>query len=1754
MALDITGIDNSTEFYSGHYLSAVLEGDLKGLFASWKEAEERGEGPAPFKRFAPVVKAWEAARQRAAGEPDDGERFRAARASHVALLEALGYPYAPDATLLDDGKTQVPLVAAIERAGTPYLWIVDAPFPLDADAVDALDTPPLIDQYPGAARTDAEHLLPPSEARSNVPATWRELLDTTLFQLEHPPRWILFLAGDSVTLAERHKWGAGRFLRFDLAELLTRRDPKALKAATALLHRDALAPGDGGCLHDTLEEKSHRHAFSVSGDLKHGVRRAVELLGNEAVRYRREVQKRGVFDDPDLAEKLKDDCLTYMYRLLFLLFVEARGAELGVVPMGSDAYRTGYSLESLRDLELVPLTTERARSGFFLHDSLQRLFTIVNSGFPVGEVPEDLFSATAEEAMALDALRAPLFDDGRLRVLRGVRFRNVVLQEVIRLLSLSRRGARGGRGRISYAQLGISQLGSVYESLLSYTGFFADEEDGLYEVASKKDAKALSEANKAGGAKEGASREDVEVHHVPASEADRYGDDEFVRDAAGRRVRHARGTFIYALAGRSRESSASYYTPEVLTECVVKYALKELLEDEDGAPKRSADEILQLSVCEPAMGSGAFLIEAIDQLADAYLARRQEELDQTLPSDRYLAEKRRVKARLATNNCYGVDLNPVAVELAQVSLWLGSMAEGTKCPWFGLRLASGNSLVGARREVFQVTDLTRKGGKATPNWLGMVPERVPLRPEGGPSPLDPTWRVAKRPAGTVYHFLAPAMGMAAFDKDKVVKQLAPEGAKHIAAWRKEFTKPFSAADAKRLERLSDAVDRLWSEVVRERALAAAETTDRVPVWGEGDGELAGGAGGPEVGVDVDELGRALSPRLADGHIEVRDQEVVAQALEDESSAYRRLSLVMDAWCALWFWPIEQAALLPSRQEWLAALELALVGEAFVPEHRTQGLLFAGVNAEEMLPFESAAALEDLGSLRFADSTASAVAERVETVSRPASAERVARLKALSETFADRRRASAEECGISRVDEVVAATPWLKVAEQVKARQRFHHWELRFAEVYGERGGFDLILGNPPWIKLQWNEAGILSEFEPRLALDGKSAAAIARRRGEVLGDSAERRSEYLGELGAMQGARAFLNAEALYPLLKGQQTNLYKCFLSLLEITASPQGLLSIVHQKGLYDDPKGGRLRRWLSPRLASVLHFSNKKLLFDSITDQKHFEVTSVRSAVSPEPAFRLVANLFHPSTLDKSMVHDGFGSVPGLKDADGEFDLRGHRNRIIDVDEESLALFASLYDEPGTHPHEARLPVVHSTEIVDVLRRFAAQPRKLGDLRDEYFATVMIDEDKGKKDGTIAWENRQPRDATEWILQGPHFYVGTPFNKTPNQPCKHNQDYTSIDLTSIPPDFLPRTNYVPACDPTEYARRTPKWKGRPVTEFFRHVHRRMVSPTGERTLVAAIAPPGLGHGNSVLSVAADRRDLVLLLAASTFSLPVDFLLKVSGKGDVYGSTLIRIPLVRDEGVLHELRPRVLELVCLTEHYAPLWVEGSRTPLACSDERLPRHVGPVGAWKPGDGARVDLLRRQLLVEIDVLVALSLGMSVDELETIYRVQFPVLQQYERENRYDQHGRLVPTSGTASGRDAVSLMKLAALLEKEAGFDIARPYEPGAPETEALLSHEVKLSPRDAAVLGVPPRCPLTALFTETEVTYHDHTPGAPAPPPTTKTLLALRYTDPGLYPEKERTYPTPWTTHNRESDYRTAWKALEARLGREGLGPTTTP
>ena len=1416
---------------------------------------------------------------------------------------------------------------------------------------------------------------------------------------------------------------------------------------------------------------------------------------------------------------------------------------------------------------------------------MQTLFGLIRDGFDGtqrGGAPDLLAAAPGarlHHGFRIRALDSALFRAGSTPLLDRVKLRNRVLQQVVRLMSLTRpaKGRRGRRGRISYAQLGINQLGAVYEALLSYRGFFAEED--------------LHEVKKAGEPDDPLKS----AWFVPARDLDDYTDDERVydRDDEGRRKLrvHPRGRFIYRLAGRDRQKTASYYTPESLTRCVVKYALRELVPGD-----MPADRILDLTVCEPAMGSAAFLNEAVNQLAEKYLERKQRELDERIPHAEYAGELQRVKLYIADRNVYGVDLNPVARELAEVSLWLNCIHEGGHVPWFGYQLVCGNSLVGARRQVFPTAMLGTENKKSA-LWFNHVPERVTPPPTSAQGPAassgmdKPAEHAARssadapgeqavrsgagavgertsgtgaaddaapilpvqRPPGTVYHFLLPDPGMAAY-ADKAAKELEPECFARIADWRKRFFQPFSDGQIAELEALSTRVDALWALHAEQLAGDRAATEDALPVWGRRDAD-----------------DRRTANAWKD---DIRNQGVFSH---DTRSAgpYRRLKLAMDYWCALWFWPIRDADKLPDRDEFLSEISLVLTGSVYEP----------GVG-----PHQTA----DLFGAEYA------------------------------EHAADIARRITDEIGMLDLGKLFEQFPRLRFVNDLAQRHRFHHWELGFADVfYGEqadgsvRGGFDLVLGNPPWIKVVWEEGGVLGDYNPQVVLQRQSATEITALRREMFergrdADAAEsssttrkalatapqardatgpralaasRRTDsvsdgsanaasvmgrdaplalaattatpaagphlrgvWLAELEQAEATQSFLSARQNYPLLV-EHPNLYKCFLPQAWMIANAHGAAGFLHPEGVYDAPKGGAFRAALYARLRAHFQFRNEKRLFAEVHHETLFSV-NIHSRPLSVPRFEHIANLFAPATVDACFDHDGRGAVPGIKDADADWNTTGHADRVVTVDQGALRSFATLYDEPGTPPERARLPALHAQTLLAVLEKLASHPRRLGDLGETFRVTRHWHETDSKRDGTIRRETRFPARA-DLVLSGPHFFAGNPLSKTPRATCTQNSHYDVLDLTALPDNYSPRTNYVPACEPEAYGLRTPRvpWREpgettpRRVTAYYRVLNREMVGPASERTLVTALIPTEVAHINTAL--ASVFRDVATCLdfAALSMSLVLDFFVKSTGTGHVQPAWLRRLPLLTADchpGLHAALWLRALRLNCLTTHYADLWSElcavdllnagdadgdagghrragatGRAGPALRSidafridawtrpDPRLPDDWDELPAtWSRDVALRTDFARRQALVEVDVLAALALGLTLDELLTIYRVQFPVMRQYEADTWYDANGRIVFT--VSKGLPGVGLPRKA--VKGDTAWTLRRPD--GVTRSDAALGWEDIRGLRDAVI---------TRRVTD------DTLPGGPV--------------------ERAIEYHAPFDPCDREQDYRAAWEAFAHRM-----------
>ena len=1121
-----SGIANENEFYGHHYLAEVFQGDIKALIEQWNAAEEAAATPegksaarAPHRRLGGLGGKWFSGVSAFAKLKDPAERLRAHAALHQPLLEALGYRIQPRQLELQAGQP-VPVWSVLGKDGDPpRLLVVPAYDPESEEEADVLEHRLRRLHYDGLD-------VPPALAKS----TWSDILSDSLFGADHPPRTILLIGLTEWLLLDRYKWPNNRLLRFDWTEILDRKENHTLQATAALLHRDSLAPETGESLLESLDSNAHKHAFGVSEDLKYALRSAIELLGNEAVsqlRKKAQESKQGFYSGKDAVDPgdLSLECLRLVYRLMFLFYIEAR-PELGYVPIQkSDIYAKGYSLESLRDLEMVPLQTTEARDGRYFDATLRQLFRLVREGCGAS-LERALIAGSEKEVFSLAPLDSRLFEEDATPLLNQVTFPNHIWQQVIKGMSLSR-GRR--KGRVSYQLLSINQLGAVYEALLSYRGFFAQED--LYEVKPepKKKAKAASEDDSdeedpsdESDTSDQSSSGDITLGgddldsawFVPASRIKDYKTTEIVHDLddQGRRAmrKYPRDTFIYRLAGRDREKSASYYTPQVLTRCLVKYALKELIGERPGDPNwRSADEILRLTICEPAMGSMAFGNEAVNQLAEAYLERKQAELKTRIPHDQYATELQKVRMFIADRNLFGVDLNPIATELAEVSIWLnaiygepsedGQPPKPARVPWFGYQLFTGNSLVGARREVYPADRLKKQAKDSL--WFNLAPKRL--------DPQNPA-----RGENEIYHFLLPDPGMADYSTGAKAPaaQLYKQDFERLKAWRKDFTAPLEPHEIQRLLQLSAAIDALWAEHAKLMAEDRQKTEDPLSLW-------------PHTATVETRLSRAEKEEIRTKHLLNRD--------DDLATPYRRLKLVMDYWCALWFWPITQSADLPSREQWW--MEIGAILEGNIVDVTVQ---------HELLLTGSAGTAGEKNQPHLLDAPGS----------QPMLLDAPSQQPRLHDKY-----------GQLRISRLRQHFPRIATVEAASLRLRFFHWELAFADIFASRGGFDLVLGNPPWLRVEWNEAGILGEVNPLFAIRKLNATEISKLRADAFTRFPGLQEAWTAELEESEATQNFLNSIQNYPLLKGMKANLYKCFLPLGWKLNGERGVAGYLHPEGPY-------------------------------------------------------------------------------------------------------------------------------------------------------------------------------------------------------------------------------------------------------------------------------------------------------------------------------------------------------------------------------------------------------------------------------------------------------------------------------------------------------------------------------------------------------------------------------------------------------------
>ena len=1374
-------------------------------------------------------------------------------------------------------------------------------------------------------------------------------LVTHIFSLpeqEHP-RYILMSSGNMVFFMDADKWERGAYLRFDIERLLVETTQSAMRNYFALFYllvsREALAAIGDTPLMQQLEEESYKNAYAVTQDLKRGVVAAVEALANEAIWYIKHTPDNKFHDqdetDDNFETMMRDDCLVFIYRLLFIFYAESR-PDLDILPINDQTYLRGYSLEMLRDLEQVNLITAEELNGYFFDHSIKRLFALILRGYNEDRV--DASSMTA--SFRVRHIDSPLFSDTKLKVLVGVKFRNVVWQSIVCQLSLSQKQKGKPRGRISYATLGINQLGSVYENLLAYRGFYAEED--YIEVHPKGDL--------------------VETYLQPRSRRDVFEEDEILKDEEGHDIIHPRGKFIYRLNGRDRKKSASFYTPEVLTKSTVKYTLKPIVEKLERGEIKASD-LLQMKILEPAMGAAAFQNEVINQLAVLYLQFRKQEVGETIAPLQYPNELQKVKAFIATSNVYGVDLNATAIELGKLSLWLNVMHKDMEVPFFSNRLAEGNAVIGAWLKVYKKSDVVRTivGQRAyDKKWWEAPTHRIHF----SDSRLE-------RHYTEVYHFLLPVQDMLGilnaklptFSKEE--EQKLKEKKKVMANIRKSWLKGITGEEYKQLERISRKIDVLLKKYVEFQMGVAEYANNGYAVWKY--------------------AGKRTLPFETNAQREEFDDQRYRK-----NSPYMKLKAVMDYWCALFFWEYKDLADLPTRQDYWDDIERVLdvdMKEAS-PKVRFSN---AGKTGEEEL------FLPKQGRIDF---------DAEEEIS-------AAKVQSLEYYIAEMGNKQTNKLPLKGV----YSERRFDIVKELAKRYHFFHPMLEFLEVFWLRDGFDVICGNPPWIKLEFNEANIVSEKYPEVVIRKVSAPVVRQMIKQFMNDQMMEKL-YKGEMAEQVCSTAFLNAYCNYPLLIGQQTNLYKCVLeNTMDLVSPTNGYIGLLTPESIYDDPNGQPLRRELYKRLRYHFQYQNELRLFAEVHHHTVYGDQLLGPRRSSSPRFASLSNLFHPSTVDGCFTHDGHGMCGGIKDENGNWNTKPHRDRIVTFTDKELQVLSDTFED-GTTGDCAKLVSIHSKEIIGVLKKISDFPKHLDDVKN--ITSMCFDETNAPKAGLIKRHTCVPElSKYEMIYSGPHFYVANPIYKTPRETCILNSDYDNVELGKIPDNYIQRTNYIPNIPLPEYNQQVRGFISNKVQgevsydnyfDYYKLGIRAMISQAGERSLICAVLPRRTAHINGIISISFLNRYDAVDMAALCASIVIDFYIKTIAAQNLRYSRLATFPIGVPVKYKSALYSRTLLLNCLTNNYSEFWSscwndEYNYEHWSINDIRLKPFGDLTQAWSWNTPLRNHFERRQALVEIDVLAAMALGLSLKDLELIYTIQFPVLQQNENDTWYDQKGNIVFT-------------------------------------------------------------------------------------------------------------------------------------------------
>jgi hypothetical protein len=533
-----------------------------------------------------------------------------ATATFVAelLRDALAYPAVGASTGISVGDRHYPVTHIASNGLGAQLPIVIAPHTQGLDEADARF---------GVRHTDGQAIGGHSGTRKKSPFQ----LAQELLNASPDHQWAIVTNGKTIRLLrDAATLTRPSYLDIDMADLLSGQRYAEFAYAWRLLHasRAGLQASSDHTVKQPVVWEAWREAGQEEGTrvrngLRLGVTQALLTFGNGFLQHPANDALRMALQNGELKkEDYFAQLLRLIYRLIFVFSIEERGLLKDANGQTNAAYTQGYALARLRDMAL----RRRARNRF---DDLWLSMRIVFKGLNQGE-----------PRLGLPALGG-LFNISQCPALDGAELSNAHLLATMQSMRWAAQ-AGGSLAPIDYRNMGVEELGSVYESLL--------------ELVPEVDLPARS-FGFVGLTSEGST------------------------------------------AGNERKLTGSYYTPDSLVQELIQSALVPVIDERIAAqPDNPVEALLSIKVCDPACGSGHFLLAAARKLAERLAALRSD--DGVVTPSAYRHALREVIARCI----YGVDRNPMAIELARTALWLEGFEEGRPLSFLDHHLQVGDALLG----------------------------------------------------------------------------------------------------------------------------------------------------------------------------------------------------------------------------------------------------------------------------------------------------------------------------------------------------------------------------------------------------------------------------------------------------------------------------------------------------------------------------------------------------------------------------------------------------------------------------------------------------------------------------------------------------------------------------------------------------------------------------------------------------------------------------------------------------------------------------------------------------------------------------------------------------------------------------------------------------------------------------------------------------------------------------------------------------